>query len=357
MVGVGEAWVNAGAALWQDLFRAGCFAARDAATGFLQQGGASTRVEHWVRAFARGARTYYTEMAFLLPRAVDRLSREVDDVARRRASVAPGIAPSHRPMRVIDDVPVALPVRIVDASQAFAFYLVSAHHAGSLLRHQALPFAAVDVGNDRTPVAILGVDYRETDLGAYQEFGVCFFVQPVGSNGRGYDMPGTLFASLTVNDRFNVSRAGPLWGYNKTYTPHLQLDCTREAAHFSIDPQDPDALSVTFPRFGSDRSTELPCYTWGVAQGDRATPAPVKTLIVRSATGEGVQVGGSVELRLGDGTRPRCVCKLESARPQACVCLMLRELALSKRPIANTWAEHMSATCAEGLVVRNDQAD
>lgn len=353
LVGAVAAWANVGAALWQDMFRAGGFAARDAASGLLQQGAAG-RVEQWVRAFAQGTQTYYTEMALLLPRAVDRLSREVDDVARRRWPISPGVAPTHRTMRVIDGVPVALPVRIVDASQAFAFYLVSASHARALLREQALPFSVVDVGNDRTPVAILGVDYRETDLGAYQEFGVCLFVEPVDSNGRTYEMPGTLFASLTVNDRFNVSRATPLWGYNKTYTPHLQLHYTREAARFSVDHHDPGALSVAFPRFGSNRSTELPCYTWGCEERSGGRPAPVKTLIVRSATGEGVQVDGNVELRLGDGTQPRCVCKLESARPQACICLMLRELGLPKQPIANTWAEHMSATCAEGLVVDHD---
>ena len=356
LIGMAEAWATAGTALWHDLFRAGWFAAQDAANGFLQHGGVPAHVEHWVRAFARGAQTYCTEMAFLWPRAVDRLSRGVDDVARSRTPVAPGVAPKHREMRLIDGVPVALPVRIVDASQAFAFYLVSARHACAFLREQQVPFTAVDVGNGRTPLAILGVDYRETDLGAYQELGVCLFVKPIDSRERSCDVPGTLFASLTVNDRFNVRRAAPLWGYNKTYTPHLQLHYEREAVAFSVDGHDPGALSVTFPRFGASRSTEIPCYTWGVDHDRFHGPAPVKTLIVRSATGEGVQVSGNVDLRLGDGTQPRCVCKLEAAREQACVCLMLRELALPKRPIANTWAEHMCATCAEGVVLRGDKA-
>lgn len=56
-----------------------------------------------------------------------------------------------------------------------------------------------------------------------------------------------------------------------------------------------------------------------------------------------MQIGGSVELRLGDGTQARCVCRLGPGAAQACVCLFLRDLGLPKRPVANGWAEHMDA--------------
>jgi hypothetical protein len=339
------------------VIEAGVLAAQDAASGVVREGGVSTRPAVWLDAFAGGLQTYLTEMATAGPRAVDRLSREFDEAARRRLRADGGNDPPPREMHVIDGVPVALPVRILDASQAFAFYLVSAERACAMLREQGQPFAAVDVGNGRTPVAILGVDYRETDLGAYQELGVCFFVRPVDARRNLYEMPGTLFASLTVTDIFNVSRATPLWGYYKTYTEHMRLEYTRESARFAVDRDDPHALSVRFPRFGSARSTKIPCYTWGTSPAAAGRPEPVKTLIVRSATGEGVQVAGNVELRLGDGTQARCVCKLKSVRPQPCVCLMLRALDLPDRPIANTWAEHMWADCALGIACPSDSSD
>ncbi len=352
LLAIGKIYAATGVGVWRSLFQAGVLAARDAADSLTRDHDLPTRPGAWFEALLNGGQTYVTEIASVLPRAIDRLSRELDHAARGRSPVQVDHMPACREMHVIGGVPVGLPVRILDASQAFAFYLVSVERAQAALREQGQPFAAVDIGGGKTPVAILGVEYRETDLGAYQELGVCFFVRPADSRGSPYEMPGTLFASLTVSDRFNVSRATPLWGYYKTYAPHMRLKHTADAARFVVDRDDPGALSITFPRFGFSRSTEIPCYTWGTSRNDAGTSVPLKTLIVRSATGEGMQVSGNVELQLGDGTQPRCVCKLESARPQACVCLMLRDLGLPKRPIANSWAEHMWADCAEGIACR-----
>jgi hypothetical protein len=354
LLDLGIAYARTGLGLWRDFFLAGALAVKDAAADAFGGNRVPANPEDWLQAFVRGATTYGTEMATALPRAVDRLSRNLDDAVRRPSRTAPRIdsAPAHRKMQVIDGVPTVLPVRIIDASQAFAFYFVSAHRAQQHLDAQGQPFRVLDIGGGRTPVAIFGVDYRETDLGAYKEIGVGLFVRP-GEHPS--ETPGTLFVSLTVNDEFNLIRAPVLWGYNKTLARAMRLTYLREAAHFAVDGGDPQALSITFPRFGSGRSTEIPCYTWGLGRDDAGLTAPLKTLISRSATGEGIQVSGKVELRLGDGTQTRCVCRLGPVREQACVCLMLRDLGLPRCPAANSWSEHMWACCMEAVVCGSNE--
>jgi hypothetical protein len=100
---------------------------------------------------------------------------------------------------------------------------------------------------------------------------------------------------------------------------------------------------VAFPRFGSGHSTGMSCYTYGTIRDAAGREIPHKTLISRNGTGEGMQIGGTVELRLGDGTQARCVCRLGPGPAQGCVCLILRDLGLPKRPAVNGWSEHMDA--------------
>ncbi|MGO8917891.1 MAG: hypothetical protein ACLQJR_18470 [Stellaceae bacterium] len=236
-----------------------------------------------------------------------------------------------------------MPVRIADASQGWALYFVSAVQAQAHLAKHGQPFTVVDAGGGRTPVAVLGTDYRGCDLGACQEIAVALFVTP---NTDRREMPGLLFLSLTVSDEYGVEPSKVLWGFNKTLAKDLSGSCSAETARFAIDRNDLTALSVSFPRFGSSRSN-MPYYAYGTSKDAAGKQIARKTPISRSATGEGVQIGGAVDLRLGDGTQARCVCRLGPGPAQACVCLMLRALGLPKRPAANGWAEHLSALMPE----------
>lgn len=58
-----------------------------------------------------------------------------------------------------------------------------------------------------------------------------------------------LFLSLTVSDEFNVERAAVLWGYHKTLAKDFGASRHGAAARFAVDRNDPNALSVEFPRF------------------------------------------------------------------------------------------------------------
>jgi hypothetical protein len=72
---------------------------------------------------------------------------------------------------------------------------------------------------------------------------------------------------------------------------------------------------------------------------------PIRSIMDRSGIQEGVQIGGSVGVRLGrkptdDGRDGRCLCS-DSKAP--CLCDALRLLEIDKTlPAANGWTERMT---------------
>ncbi len=345
---LGRAYTAFGAGLWRSVWDINRhYAGR--ATRYAMQAAfdQSPRVEALSRDLAFGTASYAGEIASVLPVGLDALSRRLDVNARERREPPPPSFDSQPPSprtHAVEGVPVVFPVRIVDASQGFAIYFVDAARLQRHLDERGDPFMAVDLGSGRTPLSIMGVDYRQTDLGVYFEIGVCALVRP---RGLPTENPGSLFLSLTVSDPFNVCRARELWGYSKTLAPDLAFTYDRHMVHVAIDRRDSTALSISLPRFGTARSRSIPRYTWGVRDG-----TPCKMVITRSGSGEGMQIGGNVALTLGDGTQERCVCRLGRAEwtRQACVCLLLRDLGLPRQvAAANTWSESMWADCSEAV--------
>jgi hypothetical protein len=331
---LGHAYVKFGGDFWRMWSDASArYAWRAAAEAFAIGLGPKTP-EHIPETLLLGLRNYAAEMAVAFPAAVDGLSRSLDLLASGEVS-----PPSPKTF-LIRAVPLMAPVRIADASQGWAIYFVAAAQVQDHLAKQGQPFTAVDVGNGRTPVIVFGTEYRDCDLGACQEIAVALFVTP---NVDRREPPGLLFISLTVSDEYGIEPGKVLWGFHKTMAKDLVGSRSAETARFAIDRNDPTALSVSFPRFGRARSSNVPYYAYGTSTDLAGNETTRKTPISRSAIGEGVQIGGAVELRLGDGTQPRCVCRLGPGSTQACVCLMLRALGLPRRPAANGWAEHISA--------------
>jgi hypothetical protein len=345
---LGRAYVSFGAGLWRSIWDINRHYAGRAMRYALQAASdQSPGIEALSRDLAFGMTSYAGEVASVLPVELDAVSRQLDADAREQRE-PPLLSFDNRPpsprTHAVEGVPVVFPVRIIDASQGFAIYFVDAARLQRHLNERGDPFVAVDLGSGRTPLSIMAVDYRHTDLGVYFELGVCALVRP---RGLPTETPGTLFLSLTVSDPFNVPRARELWGYSKTLAPDLTFTYDRHMVHVAIDHCDPTALSVNLPRFGTARSHSIPRYTWGVRDG-----TPCKMVIARSGSGEGMQIGGNVALALGDGTQARCVCRLGRAEwtRQACVCLLLRDLGLPRQvAAANTWSESMWADCSESV--------
>jgi hypothetical protein len=348
-----RACVGFGADLWDRAWKMNSSYLRRAIDETVKAGLAPRGDGDLLQTFASGVFSYYSELPTVLTVALDSFSRDLDghvrgDLADLRNPV--GNAPYKPKTYMVRDVPVVLPVRIVDASQGWAIYMVSAKAAQKHLNTITDRFTVVDVGGDRAALTILGCDYRETDLGVYREIGVALFVRP---HDDPTEMPGNIFLSLSVNDEFNLHRASALWGYSKTLAPDLKMTYDIDKSGYAVDRNDDTALSISFPRFGSGRATDIPIYTYGLRKNADGKDIPQKTLISRSASGQGEQVAGNVPLRLGDKTQKGCVCSLgPPGVKQACVCVMLRDLGLPRPPDANGWLEHMSAYCSAAMATK-----
>jgi hypothetical protein len=329
LAGLAQAYVDLTAEVWRTSLQIGCEYQLRAANRILTAARDSDDPQEVLNAILLDARNYVTEMATIAPFALESMVNR-GDIASKSYFVL--------------DRPVLLPARVADASQGWALYFVSAERAQTYLDKQTDAFTVVDVGDKRTPVSVFGVDYRQADLGTYFEIGVVFIVRPRHDASA---IPATLFMSLTVNQEFARTAAHTIWGNHKTLAKDLAVQYTRTSAAFCIDANDSTALSVSFPRFGSARSTNIPCYTYSLKNDAGQKTRAHRTLFSRNGTGEGVQVRGNVHLTLGDGTQKNCACHLKpaGAEKQACVCLILRDLGVSDQlPAANGWSEHMSGT-------------
>lgn len=90
---------------------------------------------------------------------------------------------------------VHLPFEVRDATAAVAFYLVSAAAAQALVNPSGLSVARVMPG--RTICTIGALDYKDGELGAYQEMSITFFVHEPGS--RFVPFLGTVVGMLRSN--------------------------------------------------------------------------------------------------------------------------------------------------------------
>jgi len=334
LTGLARAYLNLAAQAWRTSLQIGCDYQMRAADRILTAARDSGDLQELLRASLLDAGNYLAELATIVPFSLERMINDGDIGSKSYAVL---------------DKPVMLPARIADASQGWALYFVGAEGAQGHLDKQTDAFTVIDVGGKRTPVSIFGVDYRQTDLGTYFEIGVVFFVRPRHDVSA---VPGMLFLSLTVNQEFTRAAADTIWGYHKTLGRNMAVRYTAGSAAFSIDANDATALSVSFPRFGSGSSTNVPSYTYSLKNDADQKKRPHRTHFSRSGAGEGVQIRGNVHLTLGDGTQKNCACRLAPAgsEEQACVCLMLRELGVADQlPAANGWSEQMSGALAAPL--------
>lgn len=234
--------------------------------------------------------------------------------------------------------PFLLPARVADASQGWALYFVTAEIARKHLGAAAKDFDVMDAGNGRTPVAILGVDYRASDFGAYPELVFALLVQPKGEAAA---MPLVHYLAIIVSQPFTQEAARAVWGLEKTLVPTCRVIYSPDAARFEAAP---GALSVTFPRFGDSRSAALPIHQLSFRDG-----IAMRAVSMRAGADEGMQIGGSVKLTLGDPRAGNCLCR--DGRKD-CLCDTLREFDIEGYlPAANGWTGTMSGDFGPPVVV------
>jgi hypothetical protein len=237
----------------------------------------------------------------------------------------------------VDGKPFAMPARVLDASQGWAMYFVSTAAANHSLGAARDILSAFDAGGGRTPLMIVGVDYRNSDFGVYPEFVVALTVTVKG------DPVGQLFTyylAIVVTQEFTKEAARVAWGLEKTVSPKLAVRYAADNVLFGVPNRTGKALSIRFPRFGDALSFDLATFSIS-RRGAGRERRTYWAMTTRGGSGEGKQIGGSVRLELGRSGDGLCLC---ADGKSVCVCEMLGRFDIADRlPAANGWTERQTA--------------
>jgi len=317
---------------WQRYADVGSRYVEGAVKTALEAGFSGERAEDLMLHALRLGRNFAAEMALIPALAFTRAAIE-----HGNRSVQPSGANN---ARVVDGKPVMLPLRFEAAKQGWALYFPDAEKAQAMLGHDGARFEVCRFGA-KAMLVLYGIDFEQTDFGGYHEVGVALWVRPKDNPTVA---PGTIVIRMSVDSEWSRAASNAIWHFDKLLTPRMAPTYRAQSVTFPVDDADTNALAITLPRFGSGRSTGVPLQYFTV---DRSTDPRggqrLATVFHRSAHGEGMQYGGDVQLRLGDGTGRNCFCGVDPKMPVACTCESLRELGLpALRPFANGWAEHMN---------------
>jgi hypothetical protein len=225
---------------------------------------------------------------------------------------------------------VTIPVEVRDASSGAVTYLVSAAAARKLLPTPELD--VVEILPNQALFSIAMIDYRDNDLGDYNEVSLAFFVRRKGeAPALGIPFLGsvvdffrnslaTWIWKLPVDQGFTCEAGSGIWGFPKTVE---QIDFEdaggRRTCRLTMDGR--HVLTLGVPRGGTRTLAEAPMTTYTTIDG-----ALHRTRFDASATGVGFGLGGA-DLILG--THP--------------IADTLRELGLPRAALMNVWMEHQRA--------------
>jgi hypothetical protein len=237
----------------------------------------------------------------------------------------------------VEGKPFAMPARVLDASQGWAMYFVATGAANAALGKAGEIVSAFDAGGGRTPLMIIGVDYRNSDFGVYPELVVALTVTV---NGDPAAQLFSYYLAIAVTQEFTKEAAQVVWGLDKILAPKLAVHYAADHVRFGLSNGSGKALSVRFPRFGDGQSSDQP--TFSVSQrGEGPERRTYWAMTTKSGSGEGTQVGGSVLLELGVPGAGACLC---ADGKTACLCDTLRSFDFADRlPAANGWTERQTA--------------
>jgi hypothetical protein len=221
---------------------------------------------------------------------------------------------------------VTMPCVVRDACSATATWLVSSRAAQALLPGSDLEIAEVLPG--RGLLSIACIDYRDNDLGDYNEVSIAFFVRKRGDRkgvpylGAAADMMRGLLPThiihLPVNQSFTCEAGQTIWGFPKT-VDEIDFDTSGDRARCVWSKDGQRVLDLSLPTGGRRDFPEQVLCTYTYIDG-----VLHKTPFVSSAEGLGVRVGGA-EIQLG-------------AHP---IADELRSLGLPKPALMSMWMDKM----------------
>jgi hypothetical protein len=195
---------------------------------------------------------------------------------------------------------VTMPCVVRDACSASATWLVSSRAAQALLPGSELEIAEILPG--RGLLSIACIDYRDNDLGDYNEVSIAFFVRKRGDRkgipyaGAAFDMMRGLLPThiihLPVNQSFACEAGQTIWGFPKT-VDEIDFDTSGDRARCVWDKDGQNVLKLSLPTGGKRDFPEQTLCTYSYIDG-----VLHRTPFVSSAEGLGVQLGGA-EIELG----------------------------------------------------------
>lgn len=231
------------------------------------------------------------------------------------------------PVYTIQGRQVMFPVEVRDASSGSATFAVSAAAAQRLLPGDE--FRVTEIWPGRALCSIAVIDYKDNDLGDYNEVSIALFVRPRGESAIPYlgtwlDMVrsrlGTYILHLPVDQGFTCEAGFGIWGFPKT-VQKIDFDYASDRATCRLEYDGQTALGLSLPRGGERSLPENVLTTYSHIEG-----VAHRTRFVSASEGFGIRFGGA-ELTLGTGR----------------IAEELRSLGLPKRALMTTWMERMRA--------------
>ena len=220
---------------------------------------------------------------------------------------------------------VTLPVVVRDASSVAATYLVAAEGARRLLPGPELD--VVELLPGKALFSLACIDYRDNDLGDYNEVSLAFFVREKRAPARlpyvatAFDLARNRIATyihrLPVDQSFTCEAGRGIWGFPKS-VEQIDFSDSGDRRQCRLAVGGVHVLTFSAPRGGTRVLADMPMTTYSYIDG-----VLHKTTFVAGATGVGIRLGGA-ELSLGDHP----------------IASELRSLGLPRRPLMTVWMEH-----------------
>jgi len=233
---------------------------------------------------------------------------------------------------------VALPVIVRDASSTAATYLVGAQAVRRLLPGPELD--VVELLPGRALLSLACIDYRDNDLGDYNEVSLAFFVRrkrdPVGvpyastALGLMRNRIATYIHRLPVNQSFTCEAGRAIWGFPKT-VEEIEFDDAGDRRRCRLAVGGEHVLTFGATRGGKRVLTDAPMLAYSYIDGRLHS-----TTFTAGATGVGIRLSGA-ELELGHHS----------------IADELRGLGLPRRPLMTTWMEHQHGRFEAPVVVES----
>jgi len=221
---------------------------------------------------------------------------------------------------------VTMPCIVRDARSATATWLVSSRAAQALLPGPELEIAEVLPG--RGLLSIACIDYRDNDLGDYNEVSIAFFVRKRGGRkglpyiGAAADMMRGLLPThiihLPVNQSFTCEAGCTIWGFPKT-VDEVEIDSLGDRVRCVWNKDGQNVLKLSLPTGGNRDFPEQTLCTYTYIDG-----ALHETPFASSAENLGIRMRGA-DIELG-------------AHP---VADELRSLGLPKPALMSMWMGNM----------------